>query len=143
MILSQETYRMEKLPETTKIRRSVSLSIPAAQKCRAVLSVWTERRKPAAVCRELGVKWTVLMHWQNRALEGMLQALEPRRNLEQGGALSPRLQSLLEHREKNLLARSADCLESRLSTRLAAVAAKPGKGDQKTVQSVANTRQKE
>jgi hypothetical protein len=94
-----------------------------------VLSVWTEKRKPAAVCRDLGIKWTILMHWQNRALEGMLQALESRRNLEQGTALSPRLQALLEHREKNLLSRSAGHLESRLSSRLDAIAAKPGKVD--------------
>jgi len=133
---------MEKSTVTTKPRRSVSLSIPAAEKCRAVLSVWTEKRKPAAVCRDLGVKWTVLMHWQNRALEGMMQALEPRRNLEQGVALSPRMQLLLEHREKDLLARSAGRLESRLSTRLAAIAAKPGKGNPKTTDGT-NTRQKE
>lgn len=135
---------MEKQPETTKRQRSVSSSIPAAQKCRAVLSVWTEKRKPSQICKELGIKWTILMHWQNRALEGMLQALEPRRNLEQGTALSPRLQSLLAHRERNLLAAAPqDRLESRLSTRLAAIAAKPGKGDLKTAESVANTRQKE
>ena len=134
---------MEKSTETMKTRRNVSLSIPAAQKCRAVLSVWTERRKPAAVCRELGIKWTILMHWQNRALEGMLQALEPRRNLEQGAALSPRLQALLERREKNLLAAAPQGrLESRLSARLASIAAKPCKGDQKTAE-VANNRQKE
>ena len=134
---------MEKLPETTKIRRSVSLSIPAAQKCRAVLSVWTEKRKPSHICKELGIKWTILMHWQNRALEGMLQALEPRRNLAQGAALSPRLQSLLAHREKNLLAAAPQGhLESRLSTRLAGIAAKPGKGDHKTADGV-TTRQKE
>jgi transposase-like protein len=133
---------MEKSIETTKPRRNVSISIPAAEKCRAVLSVWTEKRKPAAVCRDLGVKWTILMHWQNRALEGMLQALEPRRNLEQGTALSPRLQALLEHREKNLLARSAGHLESRLSSRLDAIAAKPGKGEQKAADNV-NPRKKE
>jgi transposase-like protein len=129
---------MEKPTETTKTRRNVSISIPAAEKCRAVLSVWTEKRKPAAVCRELGVKWTILMHWQNRALEGMLQALEPRRNLEQGTALSPRLQALLEHREKNLQERSAGRLESRLD----AITAKPGKGEQKTTDNV-NPRKKE
>ena len=133
---------MEKSTETTKTRRNVSISIPAAEKCRAVLSVWTEKRKPAAVCRDLGVKWTILMHWQNRALEGMLQALEPRRNLEQGTALSPRLQALLEHREKNLLARSAGHLESRLSSRLDAIAAKPGKGEQKSADNI-NPRKKE
>lgn len=133
---------MEKSPVTTKTRRSVSISIPAAEKCRAVLSVWTEKRRPAAVCRELGVKWTILMHWQNRALEGMLQALEPRRNLEQGTALSPRLQALLDHREKNLLARSAGHLESRLSSRLDAITAKPGKSEQKATDNV-NPRKKE
>jgi len=134
---------MEKLPGTTKPRRNVSISIPAAEKCRAVLSVWTEKRKSADVCRELGIKWTILMHWQNRALEGMLQALEPRQNLAQGTALSPRLQSLLEHREKNLLARVSSRLESRLSTRLMAIASKPGKGDQKAMADGTNTRQKE
>jgi hypothetical protein len=135
---------MEKSIETTKARRSISLSIPTTEKCRAVLSVWTEKRKPSQICEELGIKWTILMHWQNRALEGMMQALEPRRNLAQGAALSPRLQSLLAHREKNLYAAAAQGRpESRLSTRLAAIAAKPGKGDQKTAESVANTRQKE
>ena len=133
---------MEKLSETTKPRRNVSISIPAAEKCRAVLSVWTEKRKPAAVCRDMGIKWTILMHWQNRALEGMLQALEPRRNLELGTALSPRLQSLLDHREKSLQARSAGRLESRLSSRLDAITAKPGKGEQKAVD-IVNTRKKE
>jgi len=137
---------MEKSAETTKVRRSVSLSIPAMEKCRAVLSVWTERRKPAAVCRDLGIKWTILMHWQNRALEGMLQALEPRRNLEQGAALSPRLLALMEHREKSLLARTAagpqDRLASRLSARLSALAAKPGRTDRKVTES-ATSRQKE
>jgi hypothetical protein len=136
---------MEKPAETTKVRRSVSLSISATEKCRAVLSVWTEKRKPAAVCRELGVKWTILMHWQNRALEGMLQALEPRRNLERGTSLSPRLQALLERREKILLTRaipvSQGRMESRLSARLATIAAKPDNEEQKT--EVGNSRKKE
>jgi len=91
---------MEKSTGTTKTRRNVSISIPAAEKCRAVLSVWTEKRKPAAVCRDLGVKWTILMHWQNRALEGMLQALEPRVRLEEGPCLSPRLQALLRRKRE-------------------------------------------
>jgi len=122
---------MEKQIETTKSRRNVSVSIPAAEKCKAVLSVWTERRKPAAVCRELGIKWTILMHWQNRALEGMLQALEPRRNLAQGTALSSRLQALLEHREKSLLSRSSKEPQSRLESRLSSLAAKAEKKDPK------------
>jgi hypothetical protein len=89
-----------------------------------VLSVWTEKRKPSQVCKELGVKWTILMLWQNRAMEGMLQALEPRRNLEKGAALSPRLQVMLAQREKNLLVRSALKPGNRLEARLANIAAK-------------------
>jgi hypothetical protein len=115
---------MEKLKETTKSRHSASLSLTAMDKCKAVLSVWTEKRKPSHICKELGVKWTILMHWQNRAMEGMLQALEPRKNLSKGVALSPRLQVMLAQREKNLLFRSALKPGNRLEARLANIAAK-------------------
>ena len=115
---------MEKLKETTKSRPSTSLSLTAMDKCKAVLSVWTEKRKPSQICKELGIKWTILMHWQNRAMEGMLQALEPRKNLSKGVALSPRLQVMLAQREKNLLLRSALKPGNRLEARLANIAAK-------------------
>lgn len=68
----------------------------AQQKAQAVLSVWSERRIPSEVCRELGIAWTILNQWQQRAMEGMLQALEPRVSLERGPALSPRLQQMLQ-----------------------------------------------
>jgi hypothetical protein len=115
---------MEKLKETTKSRPSTLLSLTAMDKCKAVLAVWTEKRKPSQICKELGVKWTILMHWQNRAMEGMLQALEPRRNLSKGVALSPRLQVMLAQREKNLLVQSALKPGNRLEARLANIAAK-------------------
>jgi hypothetical protein len=54
------------------------------EKCRAVLSVWTERRKPGEVCRELGVDWGILKQWQDRAMEGMLMALQPWVQVERG-----------------------------------------------------------
>jgi hypothetical protein len=44
-------------------------------------------------------------HWQRRAMEGMLQALESRVNLARGDALSPRLQALLSNRQKILSTR--------------------------------------
>ena len=47
-------------------------------KCEAVLSIWSERRKPAEVCRELGINWAVLSQWQNKALEGMIESLDPK-----------------------------------------------------------------
>src|SRR4030042_235912 len=63
----------------------------AKEKCRAVLSVWTEKRKPGEVCRELGIAWTVLNQWQDRAMEGMLLGLQPPVAVGQEGGLNPRL----------------------------------------------------
>src|SRR5512139_118161 len=73
----------------------------AEEKCRAVLSVWTERRKPGEICRELGVAWGVLNQWQERAMEGMLMALQPRIPVtEKTVALNSRLAVLLERKSK-------------------------------------------
>jgi transposase-like protein len=73
----------------------------AEEKCRAVLSVWTERRKPGEVCRELGVAWSILNQWQERAIEGMLLALQPRIAVtEKTVALNSRLAVLLERKSK-------------------------------------------
>ena len=73
----------------------------AEEKCRAVLSVWTERRKPGEGCRELGVAWSLLSQWQERAMEGMLSALQPRIPvMEKTVALNSRLAVLLERKNK-------------------------------------------
>jgi transposase-like protein len=73
----------------------------AEEKCRAVLSVWTERRTPGEVCRELGVAWSILNQWQERAMEGMLLALQPRIPvMEKTVALNSRLAVLLERKSK-------------------------------------------
>lgn len=92
-------------------------AVDAIQRCRAVLSIWTERRKPVQVCRELAIQMAMLNHWQKRALEGMLQALEPRTKLSAGAALSPRLQALLERKQQNLADRQLRTLklENRLT----------------------------
>jgi transposase-like protein len=72
----------------------------AAEKCRAVLSVWTEKRRPGEVCRELGVAWSSLNQWQDRAMEGMLMALQPRVVVDKDLALNSRLAVLLERKIK-------------------------------------------
>jgi len=75
----------------------------AEEKCRAVLWVWTERRKPGEVCRELGVAWGILKQWEDRAMEGMLLALAPRVPVERGVALSPRLAVLLKKSQAGMM----------------------------------------
>jgi hypothetical protein len=91
---------MEKI-KVEKKRQTISYG--AMEKCKAVLSVWTEKRRPAEVCRELSIPWMILSQWQKRAMEGMLQALEPRVSLDRGPALSSRLQAMLERKRLTLL----------------------------------------
>ena len=77
-------------------------SYPAEDKVQAVLAVWTDRCRATDVCRQLRINFMTFQHWQRRAMEGMLQALEPRLNLSQGRVLSPRLQALLASRQKRI-----------------------------------------
>ena len=95
----------------------------AKEKCRAVLSVWTERRKPGEVCRELGIAWTVLNQWQERAMEGMLVALQPRAAVDKAVALNSRLAVLLERKSKGGTMKE---LERRLARLQGMPAAKQG-----------------
>ena len=114
--------------EKAKVERSGTeerkgYSHTAEEKCRAVLSVWTERRKPAEVCRELGVAWTILNQWQERAMEGMLSALGPRiPAMEKTVALNWRLAVLLERKSKR---GGMKGMERRLA-RLQGIPVKPG-----------------
>ena len=104
---------MEKTEKLKSEKKRQTTNHGAMEKCRAVLAVWTERRRPAEVCRELGIPWMVLSQWQKRAMEGMLQALEPRVILDKGPALSPRLQAMLEKKRLTLPVQSR--LEKTLS----------------------------
>ena len=95
---------MEKTEKIKPEKKRQTINHGAMEKCRAVLAVWTERRKPAEICREMQIPWMVLAQWQKRAMEGMLQALENRVNLSKGEALSPRLQALLQNRQRSVTA---------------------------------------
>jgi transposase-like protein len=92
----------------TKLKKELKV-YTAHQRAQAVLSVWTERRRGAEVCRQLGINSTRLAQWQERAMAGMLDALQPRRLPEQ--QLGPALTSKLER----LLARQALTAEGQLS----------------------------
>ncbi len=94
-----EKPKVEKLGVEERRRRR-GLGHTAEEKCQAVLSVWMEQRKPGEVCREMGVTWGIVKQWQDRAMEGMLLALQPRVQVERGVALSPRLAVLLEKKSQ-------------------------------------------
>ena len=105
---------------TKRVRREFT----AQQKSEAVLGLWTERRKPSALCRELSVSWTTLDSWQRRALEGMLQALAPKRpEKEPLPVLTPRLEKLFAGHPSPKT--TPEVVQSRLDQRLQTVQATP------------------
>jgi len=59
----------EKKPK--RMRRNYS----AKEKGTALLAVWSGRRRPARVCREMGINWGVFNSWEKRAIRGMREAL--------------------------------------------------------------------
>lgn len=88
---------------TEKVEKKVKMTrrnrFTAADKCRAVLALWTERSSGTELCRDLGMTWNQLNLWQEQAMEGMVQALEPKRSAPCGNTpLNPRLQGLLERK---------------------------------------------
>jgi hypothetical protein len=92
--------------ETDKVKRKRTAVLPsshtASEKAQAVLAIWTERVKTAEVMKTLQVPYVTLQQWQERAMEGMLQALEPRVNLADGAALSPRIRALMDKRQQQV-----------------------------------------
>lgn len=87
------TNNNPKKSEEKKMKRVFA----AREKCEAVLAIWSERRKPAEVCRELDIPWQLLENWQQTAMKGMVRALEPRRTPDGQSLalLSPRMEKLL------------------------------------------------
>jgi transposase-like protein len=90
--------------EKLKKRRTPPKESPhtAPERAQAVLAIWTDRVKITEVVKTLGVTYSTLSQWQDRAMEGMLQALEPRVNLSNGAALSPRIRALLNKRQQQI-----------------------------------------
>jgi transposase-like protein len=81
--------------KTRKPRRRYT----ATEKCQSVLALWTERSSGTELSQQLGVTWNQLNQWQDQAMAGMLQALEPHRGAPCGNLpLSSRLQGLLSRK---------------------------------------------
>jgi len=100
---------------TTEIKaKKEPLPYNAQQRVQAVLSIWTERRRPAEVCQDLAISPKVLADWEKRALAAMLKALEAQTRLEPGPALSPKLERLLARQVVQQKGRMAK-LEKRLA----------------------------
>jgi transposase-like protein len=72
----------------------------AEEKSKAVLSIWSERRTVTEASKELGVCYAQLSKWQSLAMEGVLSALESKKDQEKTPALNLRLEKLLEKKSE-------------------------------------------
>ncbi len=96
----------EPKPKPRKPRRSRERrEFPAKMKCEAILAIWSERRKPADICRELEIPWQQLQNWQNQALDAMMTRLSPRPSASEP-PLNSRLQKLLDQTERKTARKS-------------------------------------
>lgn len=84
--------------EQTREKKKEHRLFTPMEKSKAVLSVWSERRKPAEVCRELSITWMQFNQWQNQSLKGMFSALENRKDQVKCPPISGRLERLLQRR---------------------------------------------
>ena len=66
----------------------------AKEKAQAVLALWSGRRNPSTLTKELDVTWAAINQWEQRALAGMLTALDP--SWKQTGEEQPNLPRRLE-----------------------------------------------
>ena len=87
-------------PEKSAMTESPTPPLTAQEKCKAVLSVWTEKTSVSAVCRRYSVRPPQVERWELLALEGMLKALEARPRGRK--ALEMKENSLSSHLEKLL-----------------------------------------
>lgn len=117
------TNNNPKKSETREAKRVFA----AREKCEAVLAIWSERRKPAEVCREMEIPWQLLENWQQTAMKGMVRSLEPRRTPDgqRLALLSPRMEKLLG--KADVVATRRSRAEIRLASIQQAVEAKKSK----------------
>ena len=80
--------------------RRAQRTFSAKEKSQAVLSLWSGRRRPSALMKELSVPWGVLRGWEQRAIWGILTALDP------GWKQTPEAVSILPERVEKLITRA-------------------------------------
>ena len=88
---------MQQATEGTR-RRRPSRVYSAKEKAQAVLALWSGRRNPSTLTKELDVTWAAINQWEQRALAGMLTALDPswKQTVEEQPSLPRRLEKLIE-----------------------------------------------
>jgi len=86
----------------TEPRKRQSREYSAKEKAQAVLALWSGRRNPSALTRELQAPWAVINTWEKRALAGMLTALDPtwKQAAEAQPSLPRRVEKLIEQTVK-------------------------------------------
>jgi hypothetical protein len=93
----------------TETKRPSVRAFSAKEKAQAVLALWSGRRNPSALTKELHVPWATINTWEKRALAGMLTALDPtwKQAAEPQPNLPRRVEKLIEQTVKPAVAEAA------------------------------------
>ena len=94
-------------------RTNKGSTLSGQDRAKAVLAVWTGWR-PSEVCRQMRISSAQLCLWEQRAMQGMLQALEPRGSPGNELILEAKLERMLELRSRHWNTRVAS-LDKRLA----------------------------
>ena len=97
-VQTQEQTSLNEAQKDQKHQKS-KRNIPAQEKCRAVLSVWTESRSISEICRELSATRSQVKRWQEIAMEAILKSLDQTPRKVRKTVLSKRLETLLTNRK--------------------------------------------
>jgi len=88
--------KQETTVENVQKRRKTRV-FSAKEKVQAVMSLWSGRRSASELMRQLEVPWGILRHWEQRALSGMLTALDPTwKQVKEQPSLPQRVERLIE-----------------------------------------------
>lgn len=79
-----------------KANKLPSKSFSPEQKAQAILAVWTEKISQMDISRQMQVSYITLERWQERAMDGMLRALDDKSSMEDPTLLSPRLRKMMQ-----------------------------------------------
>lgn len=90
--------KVEATGPVEKRKRQPQRLFGVKEKSQAVLSLWSGRRSASALMKELSVPWGVLHGWEQRAIQGILTALDPgwKQTKEAVSNLPERVEKLIE-----------------------------------------------
>jgi hypothetical protein len=98
MLQARQSVQPETATKTKKIFSGYENNSKSEFQRLLRVRLWSGRRTPSSLCRELNTNWGSINGWEKSALEGMMMALDPGWNKgeAEGIRLGKRIEGLIE-----------------------------------------------